>query len=151
MSELYCDGDDMADLASSVYPASSAALGGACPALSAVPIFPTTWPSGRLPSWPDCCYPYIGGTSDADVVLKVLNLETDAAYTDFLDRKLVEWYASAHKSDSHQAPVHEDDNGEVSEAGRARGGVRAETPSVQDALNGLIKLNTPLQRCNSAT
>ena len=39
--------------------------------------------------------PYIGGTSDADVVLKVLKLETDAVYTDFLDRKLVGWYAAA--------------------------------------------------------
>ena len=55
--------------------------------------------------------PNIGGTSDtraaslgeahADVVLKVLKLATDAAYTDFLDRKLVEWYAAAPKSDRH--------------------------------------------------
>ena len=39
MSQLYCNVDNMpvADLASSVYPASSAALGGACPALSAMP------------------------------------------------------------------------------------------------------------------
>ena len=55
--------------------------------------------------------PKFGGTSDtraaslgeahADVVLKVLKLATDAAYTDFLDRKLVEWYAAAPKSDRH--------------------------------------------------
>ena len=67
--------------------------------------------------------PNIGGTSDAraaslgeahaDVVLKVLKLKTEAAYTDFLDRKLVEWYATAPKSDRH-APVHEDNDGEVS-------------------------------------
>ena len=35
--QLYCNGENMADLASSVYPASSVALGGACPALSAMP------------------------------------------------------------------------------------------------------------------
>ena len=86
--------------------------------------------------------PNIGGTSDAraaslgeahaDVVLKDMKLETDAAYTDFLDCKLVDWYAAAPKSDSH-APVHEDNNGKVSEAGRGGCG-----PSVRDALNGLI-------------
>ena len=88
--------------------------------------------------------PNIGGTSDTraaslgevhtDVVLKVLKLETDApaAYSDFLDRKLVEWYAAAPKSDSH-APVHEDNDEKVSEAGRGGCG-----PSVRDALNGLI-------------
>ena len=37
MSQLYCNSDNMADLAISVYPTSSAALGGACPALSPMP------------------------------------------------------------------------------------------------------------------
>ena len=41
------------------------------------------------------------GEAHADVVLKVLKLETNADYTDFLDRKLVEWYAAAPKSDRH--------------------------------------------------
>ena len=74
------------------------------------------------------------GEAHTDVVLKVLKLETDAAYTDFLDRELVEWYASAAapKSDRH-APVHENNDGKVSEAGRGGCG-----PSVRDALNGLI-------------
>ena len=59
-------------------------------------------------------------------------METDAAYTDFLDRKLVEWYATAPKSDRH-VPVHEDNDGKVSEAGR-----EGCAPSVRDALYGLI-------------
>ena len=81
MSELYCDGDDMADLASSVYPASSAVAG----------LIVVT--------------PYICGTSDADVVLKFLKLEMGVAYTDFLDRKLVEWYAAAPKSEDRKSVV----------------------------------------------
>ena len=66
--------------------------------------------------------PNIGGTSDnratslgeahADVVLKVLKLETHAAYTNFLDRKLVEWYATVPKSDRH-APVGDALNGPI--------------------------------------
>ena len=137
MSHLYCNSDDMADLASSVYLASSAALGGACPALSAMPKISrnlVAYLAGLIAGL-IVVNPYISGTSDtraaglgeahADVVLKVLMLETDAAYTDFLDRKLVEWYAASPKSESH-APVHEDNDGEVSEAGGT--GVRAECP-----------------------
>ena len=81
--------------------------------------------------------PYIGGTSDtraaghgeahADVVLKVLKLATDAAYTNFLERKLVEWYAATPKSDCH-APAHEDYDGDVSEAGEE--GQVSEIPSI---------------------
>ena len=120
MSQLYCNVDDMADLASSVYPASSAALGGACPALSAVPKISrnlVAYLAGLI-----VVTPYIGKTANscasglgeahADVVLEVLKLATDAAHTDFLQRKLVE-YAAALTSDRH-APAHEDDNGEVS-------------------------------------
>ena len=61
MSQLYCNVDDMADLASSVYPASSAALGGACPALSAVPKISrnlVAYLAGLI-----VVTPYIGGTS----------------------------------------------------------------------------------------
>ena len=86
--------------------------------------------------------PYIGGTADtragglgeahADVVLMVMKLATDASYTNFLKCKFMEWYAAAPKSDSH-APVHEDNDEKVSEAGRGGCG-----PSVRDALNGLI-------------
>ena len=54
------------------------------------------------------------GEEHANIVLKVLKVVTDAAYTDFLKRKLVGWYATAPKSD-HHAPVQEND-GEVSEA-----------------------------------
>ena len=55
--------------------------------------------------------PYIGGTANTrarglgevhtDIVLKVLKSATDAAYNDFLERKLVEWYAAAPKSYRH--------------------------------------------------
>ena len=99
----------MEDLASSVYPASSAALGGACPALSAVPKISrnlVAYLAGLI-----VVTQYIGWAADtrasglgeahADVVLKVLKLATDAAYTDFLQRKLVEWYAAAPTSDRH--------------------------------------------------
>ena len=49
----------------------------------------------------------------------------DVAYTNFLKRKLVEWYAAAPNTDSH-APAQEKNDGEVSEEGevgegRARG------------------------------
>ena len=92
---------------------------------------------GRLPclQLPDCSYPVHRRTSDtsaaglgeahADVVLKVLKLATDAAYTDSFQRKLLEWYAAAPKSDRY-APAHEDYDGEVSEAGKGGKGVRAE-------------------------
>ena len=68
MSQLYCNVDNMpvADLASSVYPASSAVLGGACPALSAVPKI-----SRILVGYLACLIvdqfevtPYISGTAD---------------------------------------------------------------------------------------
>ena len=90
----------MADLASSVNPASSAALGGACPALSAMPKISknlVAYLAGLI-----VVTPYIGGTSNtsaaglgeahAEVVLKVLKFVTvtNAAYTDFLERKIVE-------------------------------------------------------------
>ena len=87
MSQLCCNVDYMADLASSVYP---------------------------LVSYLACLIvvtQYIGGTADAsaaglgeahaDVDIKVLKLETDAAYTNFLQRKLVEWYKAAPKSDCY--------------------------------------------------
>ena len=54
--------------------------------------------------------PNIGGTSDTRAAslgertptsFSRSKSETDAAYTDFLDRKLVEWYAAAPKSDRH--------------------------------------------------
>ena len=93
---------------------------------------------------------YIGGTADsrasglgeahADVVLKVLKLATDAAYTDFLQRKLVEWYAAAPTSDRH-APAHEDDDGEVSEAGaegEGEAGCWGCWQSVHDAFDVLV-------------
>ena len=38
-------------------------------------------------------------------------MATDATYTDFLERKLVEWYVAPPKSDRH-APAHEDNGGE---------------------------------------
>ena len=54
---------------------------------------------------------YFGGTANpraaglgeahADVVLQVLKLATDLNYTDFLERKLVEWYQAEQKSDRH--------------------------------------------------
>ena len=131
MSELYCNGDDVADLASSVYPASSVALGGACPALSEMPKISknlVAYLAGLI-----VVTLYIGGTSDtsatglgeahADVVLKVLKLVTDAAYTDFLERRLVKWFA-APKSDLH-APEQEDNDGEIGNRGI---GVLAECP-----------------------
>ena len=115
-------------------------------ALSAMPKIPrnfVAYLSGLIVVTPN-----IGGTSDiraaslgeahADVVLKFLKLETDAAYTDFLDRELVEWYAAAPKSDRH-APVHEDNDGKVSGAGRGGCGRRAE------CLRCLIWTNKPLQ------
>ena len=107
MSQIYCNGDDMADLASSVNPASSAALGGACPALSAMPKISknlVAYLAGLI-----VVTPYIGWTSNtsaaglgeahAEVVLKVLKFVTvtNAAYTDFLERKLVDWYAAARR------------------------------------------------------
>ena len=68
----------------------------------------------------------------ADVVLKVLKLATDAAYTDFLEGKLVEWCAAAPKSGRH-APVHEHSDGEVSEAGK-----EGEGGAGSVSANGLI-------------
>ena len=60
-------------------------------------------------------------------------MATDAAYTDFLQRKLVKWYAAAPTSD-HHAPAHEDDDGEVSEEGEEGGaggaGPVSEMPSL---------------------
>ena len=85
--QLYCNVDDMEDLASSVYPLGCAALEGVCPALSAVPKISSnfvTYLAGLI-----VVTPYIGGTADTraaglcevhtDVVLKVLKLVTDAA------------------------------------------------------------------------
>ena len=141
--QLYCNVDDMEDLASSVYPLGCAALEGVCPALSAVPKISSnfvTYLAGLI-----VVTPYIGGTADTraaglcevhtDVVLKVLKLVTDAAYTDFLKPKLVEWYAAAPKSYSHDpANAQEDNNGEVSKAGEegdgGAGGARPEMPSM---------------------
>ena len=115
----------MADLANSVYPASSAALGGACPALSADLLRVAedfhAYLAGLI-----VVNPSIGRTADtrasglgeahADVVLKVLKLATEAAYNAF-QRKVVEWYAATPTSDCHApaaSPAHEDDDGEVS-------------------------------------
>ena len=53
------------------------------------------------------------GEEHIDVVLRVLKLATDAAYTDFLKCNLVEWHTAVPKSDSH-APAHEENDGEVS-------------------------------------
>ena len=72
----------------------------------------------------------------ADVVLKVLKLATDAAYTDFLEGKLVEWCAAAPKSGRH-APVHEHSDGEVSEAGEEGEGNA-----------GLVSPNGLINHCN---
>ena len=71
-----------------IYPASSAALGGACPALSAVPKI-----SRNLVAYLACLIvntPYVGRTADtsagglgeahAEILLKVLKLATDEAY-----------------------------------------------------------------------
>ena len=60
------------------------------------------------PCLPDCVVTlYFGDTSDpcaaglgeahADVVLQVLKLVTDSAFTDFLQRKPVEWYQAPPK------------------------------------------------------
>ena len=130
MSQLYCNVEDMADLASSVYPTSSAALVGTCPALSTVPKVSrnlVTYLAGLI-----VVTPYIGGTADtcagglgeahADIVLQVLKLATDEAYIDFLKRKLVELDAAAPKSDLHAAAQEENDG----EVGKRWTGVRAE-------------------------
>ena len=73
--------------------------------------------------------PNIGGTSDTRAAslgertptsFSRSKSETDEAYTDFLDRNLVEWYAAAPKSDRH-APVHGESLGIMTERSRRRG------------------------------
>ena len=84
--------------------------------------------------------PYFRGTTDpraailgeeqADIVLPVLKLATESAYTDFLKHKLVDWYEASPKSDQH-APSQDfqeergeevDGDGEAEEAGESGGG-----------------------------
>ena len=137
-------------LASSEYYASHAtpaAIGGAFPALSAVPTI-----SKNLVAYLACLIvvtPYFRGTANtrvaglgethADVVLQVLKLATDSAYTDFLKRKLVDWNQAAPKPDWH-AP-NQEERGEVvidlnmsMGMGKGERGVRAGVrASVRDA------------------
>ena len=93
MSQLYCNVDDMADLASSVYPANSAALGGTCPALSAISRNLVAYLAGLI-----VVTQYIGGTANTRAALAGLG----------------EAHANVVlKSDRH-VPAHEYDDGEVS-------------------------------------
>ena len=46
----------------------------------------------------------------AEAVLKYLNLASDAEFTAYLKRKLVEWYAAAPKND-HCSPPRDEANG----------------------------------------
>ena len=114
----------MADLAGSVSDASPAALGTVCPALRAVPKI-----SKNLVAYLAGLFvvtPYAAGSGDtraaglaeahADVVVKYLKLVSDADYTAYLQRKLVEWYAAAPKSD-RRAPAGEEANKEAPDAG----------------------------------
>lgn len=68
-------------------------------------------------------------------------MAADAAYTDFLKRKLVKWYSTASKSDSH-APSQEENDGEVTQRsprqGKRRRGMRGCESGVLDAFNFLI-------------
>ena len=80
------------------------------------------------------------GKAHTDLDLKVLKLATDEAYIDFLQRKLVEWYADTPKSDCH-APGQEENDGKVSEAGKegeGEAGCWGCWQSVHDAFNVLV-------------
>ena len=145
MSRLYCNVSDMPDLASSMYPASPAALGGVCPALSAVPKISrnlVAYLAGLI-----VVTQYMGGTADprangigevhADVVHKTLKMVGDQAYYyDFLKRKLVDWYASA-PATARQAPGEEGRTERALRRGEGMGGC-GPSAGVRDAFIGVI-------------
>ena len=56
----------------------------------------------------------------AEAILKYLNLVSDAEFTAYLKRKLVEWYAAAPKKDHRCPPRDKADGGE----GEGERGVR---------------------------
>ena len=138
-------------LASSEYYASHAtpaAIGGAFPALSAVPTI-----SKNLVAYLACLIvvtPYFRGTANtrvaglgethADVVLQVLKLATDSAYTDFLKRKLVDWNQAAPKPDWH-AP-NQEERGEVVD-GDGEGGEGSSSGGASECARCLIWINEP--------
>ena len=131
LSRLFCSVDEMEALANSKYYVNHAAIGGAFPALSAVPKISTNlfaYLAGLI-----VVTQHFRGTADpraadlgephANVVLQVLKLETDSNYTYFLMSKLVEWYQDAPKLDWH-APSKEDRGDEVDGDEAAGEGVR---------------------------
>ena len=145
MSQLYFLIDEMEVLASSVYDATPAAVGGAFSSLGAVAeIFRHLdgYLAGLI-----VVAPYIGGSADtratglaeahAEVIVGVLKKADDAQYSEYIKRKLVEWYDLAPKSDRH-APRQEERGDEVHEDGEEGGrGMRVHSARY------LIWSNTP--------
>ena len=117
MSQLYCLIDEMEVLASSesIYDATPAAVGGAFPALVVVVKI-----SGHLVGYLAgliVVAQYSGWAADtraaslaeahAEVIVGVLKKVDDAQYSEYIKRKLVEWYDLAPKSDRHAPRLEE--------------------------------------------
>ena len=97
-----------------MYDASPAALGTVCPALPAVPKISknlVAYMAGLLVTAPYCIETAIPAPqADANAFLKYPNLVSDAEFTAYLKRMLVEWYATAPKND-HRSPPRDEANG----------------------------------------
>ena len=96
------------------------------------------------------------GENNAEAVLKYLNLVSDAEFTAYLKRKLVEWYAAAPKNDHRSPPREEVDGGEGGEGGCGTGEQRSHlirTGAQQNRIGpGAVAgphLNRPWHACGS--